>query len=195
MGYSQLKVYLRSEPTFSHFDPEELRLSVAYDKGVDFINVTHPWTGLKQYDVAVGHVLFRDRKDKPVEAFTFGGQISIEPQDTQTTCILRSKAPICKLRDSVSVQALLARETDILLAERSVEWGGDDAGFEIRLATADPLLLYYACLRAMNDKNEPLAYQELEHLQSFTFFIGQELALLEKHADLPPNPGTLEDIL
>jgi hypothetical protein len=35
-----------------------------------------------------------DRKDKRVEAFTFGGALSVEPDAAQTVCHFRSPAPI-----------------------------------------------------------------------------------------------------
>ncbi len=156
IGHPQLQIIIRPTPTEKHFDPEIVTCTVAPTSGgTDELRVHHPWVSEPTYRVCAGHVLIEDRKGKQVAAFTFGGALHIDSNDQRTMCRLTSPAPIlqCSLT-SDPLEVMLGEEVEILFAERRAAWLHDEDAFDKRLAAADPLALYQACLRALRDKFE-----------------------------------------
>jgi hypothetical protein len=151
IGHPQLDVVIRPAPTEEHFDPESFTCLVPTPNGAGRLHVVHPWNLDHNYRVCAGDALIEDRLHERLQAFTFGGTLSIESDQRRTIIRLASPAPIL----AHSIQPLtfdewLIEEVHILCAERRATQ--DDDVFERRLAAADPLLLYRACLNALRDK-------------------------------------------
>jgi hypothetical protein len=58
---------------------------------------------------------------------------------------------------------------EILIAERRAAWSQDLETFERRLVSADPLTMYLACLKALDQKFDLLPHSSatLQHLRYF----------------------------
>jgi hypothetical protein len=181
IGYTRLDVVLRREPTEEHFDPEEFQLAVlSKHDGIDHLRIHHPWTGELNYRACVGHAHFRDRKQKIVNIYTFGGSLSFDSSKRQTACILTSPAPILRLENITSIEFLLAQETDILMAEKAIASGTSWMALHEKAAGMGPLLFYRACLVSLEKKYRDFVHKELEHIQEFYNFIKREMENLEK---------------
>lgn len=167
IGHAQLNVVLRPAPTERHFDPEVVVCAVAVvSGGVMTLRAHHPWILDTTYRVCAGHIRLEDRKGKQVTAFTFGGELRIDSEAHRTLCRFISPAPILEhSRQRDTLEVLLGEEVEVLFAERRAAHNNDD-GFERRLAAADPLQLYRACLAALRDKIDRWpAWEEPIHLE------------------------------
>ena len=151
IGYSQLDVVIRPAPTGEHFDPESFACLTTRGSEPARLHVTHPWTEAIAYRVCAGEIDMEDARHEHVKAFTFGGELRIDSDARRTVCRIVSPAPLLEhARQTLSLEELLIEEVLILFAERRA--AQDDDAFERRLAAADPLPLYRACLAALNEK-------------------------------------------
>lgn len=148
-GYSGLVVAIRKEPTGEHFDPESICLHVCREGGHTVCTTLNWSTPLKKNrHVCPGALTLRDRYDKRVDFFTFGGSIEVVTQPGEFIYIIRSSAPILKLteRDETNCDHM-AEEAKGLLAKVAERWAEQQgSGFEERMAQVDPLALYVAVL-------------------------------------------------
>jgi hypothetical protein len=139
-GFTGLLVAIRKQPTEKHFDPQAMRLRLR-----DKYNEAK-WTTLGLHSplelpikasihVCPGEAMLRDRTDKRVNFFVFGGSLEAVSVPDETVYSLRSPAPILKLTDDrESVPDQLAAETEALIGELEVRSGSDEEGFARRLA-------------------------------------------------------------
>jgi hypothetical protein len=151
IGSSQLDVVIRPAPTGEHFDPESFLCPILADSKLARLHVIHPWTEEPAYRVGAGEVIIEEARHEQVKAFTFGGALRVDSYSQRTLCQLVSPAPLLEhARQTAGLQEQLIEEVQILFAERRA--AQDDDAFDSRLAAADPLPLYHACLVALNEK-------------------------------------------
>ena len=175
IGYSRLDVTLRSRPTEKHFDPEEFRLRVASEGGgIEYLYVNHPWVGEEQYRVCVGHLAFRDRKNKFINAYTFGGDLRIETNKDKNKCVLVSSAPCFRFEGTNTISNLIAQETDILLAKIAPEIRSDNMNYEQKISSIEPLLLYGAFLVSIESLYRDFEYPKHDYILNLMHFIKHE---------------------
>lgn len=183
--YHQLDVFVHAQPTERHFDPEVVLFKVTSRIwGTEWLKVRHPWQREEEQHVLPSCVVMRDRVDKVVEAFTFGGKLQIVSDEDRTRCTLNSPAPILPLNDGSSVATIFAEEVEILLAERRAVWdvAHPKAPFEERLAKVDPFALYLTSLDILTEKFSHHLCLQSESMLHFAHFIRLEiLALHEEH--------------
>jgi hypothetical protein len=153
LGHPQLDVVIRSTPTGEHFDPESCTCPIATASGSTKLAIVHPWIQDTTYRISAGEIVIEDARHEQVKAFTFGGTLQIESDARRTVCRLASPAPLLEhARQTLSLEELFIEEVLILFAQRRAVQ--DDDVFESRLAAADPLQLYQACLLALQAKFE-----------------------------------------
>jgi hypothetical protein len=151
LGYPQLDVVIRPTPTGEHFDPEAVTCLTATAAGSGKLRVVHPWTQDNTYRVCAGEIDIEDVRGEHVKAFTFGGELRLDSDARRTICQLTSPVPLLEhSRRDLSLEEHFIEEVLILFAERRA--AQDDDVFDHRLAAADPLQLYQACLVALNEK-------------------------------------------
>ncbi len=189
IGHAQLTVVIRPAPTEKHFDPEVAICTVAVASGgVMPLRLHHPWILDTTYRVCAGHITLEDRKGKQVNAFTFGGEVRIDSNVHRTVCHFTSPAPILEhSRQRDTLEVLLGEEAEILFAERRAAARNQADGFDHRLAAAEPLQLYLACLVALRDKIDRWPnWEEPIHLE-FKHFLHTTLErrLAAEPIDLP----------
>ena len=200
IGHAQLTVVIRPAPTEKHFDPEVAVCTVAVTSGgtasggVMPLRVHHPWILDTPYRVCAGHIRLEDRKGKQVTAFTFGGELHIDSDVHRTICHFTSPAPILEhSRQRDTLEVLLGEEVEILFAERRAAARNQADGFDHRLAAADPLQLYLACLSALRDKIDQWpAWEEPIHAE-FKHFL--HTTLENRSADAAIEIPALTDLL
>jgi len=195
-GHPQLDVFLRFVPTEKHFDPIKMTINVAVGgKDIEFIKVHHPWPLLEHYRACSGRVILEDRKGKVVEAFTFGGDLRIESKEELTIGMLTSPAPILELTSAASILSMLAEEIEIIFAERRAEWEPDHRTFNEKLITADPFVLYCACLENLRERYEQSHVKSDEEVQKFKQFVHNEIANLQELNQWPAQLPTVAKLL
>jgi hypothetical protein len=151
LGHPQLDVVIRATPTGEHFDPESFTCPIATASGSTKLSVVHPWAQDTTYRISAGEIVIEDARHEQVKAFTFGGTLQIESDARRTICRLASPAPLLEhARQTLSLEEHLIEEVYILFAERRARQ--DEDTFAQRLAAADPVQLYHACLVALDEK-------------------------------------------
>lgn len=162
IGHPKLDIRVYSEPTGKHFDPVWVRLPVSLPHMHPYhLIVTHPWRGYGHYRVNAGRIILRDRIEKVVEAFSFGGTLEICPQDEYTCLYVQSSAPILAipssapmfstLNDRGSIEPLI-KEFELILAIIRAELLGSELDFESRLAGIDAIDLFCASVVSIEDR-------------------------------------------
>ncbi len=160
-GHLYLDVRLSDQPSYQHFDPEEVELNVKIPSAsgvapqLDELHLRHPWTGSPTYEVSCGHVYLYDRKGKKVDAFTFGGTVHIRTEGERTRVVFESPVPIFEVTPVNPVVDLLIDEVEILLAMRRAAWLKTDPHlhiYEERMCQLKPSDLYAACLLSVEER-------------------------------------------
>jgi hypothetical protein len=174
-----MDIMLRSSPTNIHFDPSRLYLTVVSgENDISHLTITYNGIQLNKYRVVAGPVCIQDRKGKVLHAFTFGGELRIEVEEQEKICTIISTAPIFQFIQPIAIRFI--EEVEIILAEQRAKWENDPHEFETRLAAAEPLVLYAACLKFLINKFELSNNKSAQHL---VHFIHTEIqALHEEHA-------------
>lgn len=197
--HRRLTINIRSSPTYLHFDPESVNFSVASPAwGTEFIKVFHPWLWTKKYNVLASRIIMRDRLNKVVEAFTFGGKLQIKTKDKRTRCSIVSNAPILPVEDWYATSSsLLAEEVEVLLAEWRKLFDESNLGnkFEEQLALVDPPLLYIICLDTLQGKFSSVPYPKPEYILKFTFFLKRQIQALREERKWPAYIPPMKKIL
>jgi hypothetical protein len=193
---NQLDVVIAENPTLEHFDPEKINLNVKAEQNmIEQIKIVHPWHFERVYQALPGTIEIIDRNGKKVEAFTFGGKLIINPEDTSTTCRLTSPAPILDISDANSLHRMFIDEFKILLAERSASLLSEHRVYEGHLVNADPFQLYLACLQELDAKFESIKNIEDDLIKDLAVLIHTERRRLREDGLLSGRVPTLEEVL
>jgi hypothetical protein len=183
LGYPQLDVVIRPTSTGEHFDPESVTCLTATASGSSKLRVVHPWTQDNVYRVCAGEIDIEDVRGEHVNAFTFGSQLRIESDARHTVCRFASPAPLLEhARQTLSLEELLIEEVLILFAKRRAAQVDDV--FEHRLAAADPLQLYHACLKALHEIFEHFPATDEIHRRFKQFLHSATQTTTEASSDL-----------
>jgi hypothetical protein len=150
-GYTGLLVAIRERPTGMHFDPESIHLRLRDIQGVASRLTLDLRTPFKHpRHICPGRVILRDRIDKRVEFFAFGGSLEAASVPGEMVYSLHSPAPILEITEPPeSIPDQLAFETEAMIGELQARWGSNDRGFARRLAQVDPLQFYLASLHSI----------------------------------------------
>lgn len=198
-GYTGLLVAIRKKPTGKHFDPQSIHLRLCDEHG------EAEWARLSlespselpiegSMHVCPGRVVLRDRSDKRVGFFVFGGSLEAVSIPGETVYSLRSLAPVLQITEGLqSIPDQLAFETEELIGEAQGKWGLNDKGFARRLAQVDPFQLYLAVL------NSILARYEQDHALQETFHrlhlaLHSEKRWLMERGEWLATPPTMEEL-
>ena len=197
-GYRRLTVVLRPQPTERHYDPELADWpSVTMLGELDRLRVFHPWPASSQQRAAPGRIILTDRKGKVVEAFTFGGALHIDAADARVIVRLESPAPILPLLPPHDVAERLADEVEICLAGPRAHWDEQRQPYALdeRLARAEPLTLFRACLAALRDEyaHAPAVFHDTEH--RLRDYVRREIAAQQAAGQWPLHVPALEQLL
>jgi hypothetical protein len=194
-GHLQLDVNIYREPTGKHFDPEQLTIWVVDSKRqVSRQTISHPYQGHKQFAVCVGRISLRDRKDKVIEAFSFGSDLRLTVYENHTNGIFTSTAPIYQLRDSFQdPSSLVVSEFEVLLARAEADWGHRGEDLRGKLAGIAPFDLFVAGLVAVRNRLRrlPRGGGRSRTLRA----INAVIRLLQLEKKWPTSPVTLSDLL
>ncbi len=200
-GYPRVDIFLRTAPSWHHFDPEAVGLLVC-DPGsggeehvVHPLTIYHPWPGEKHYQVLPGPVDLIDRKGHKRDIFIYGGRLTIESGDELTICTLESPAPILVEESMDTVARLLAEETEIILAQRRSAWLPGLEDYEQRLIQVRPDLLYAVCMKTLRERFLDMRQNGEESVQDFCNFLRGEISALDEQGEWPIILPNIEDIL
>jgi hypothetical protein len=184
-----------------HFDPKVVQLPIFtsvdrfHPKGIEHLKVHHPWPYQSSYHVAPGMLIISDRKDKKVEAFTFGGTLQIDSAEKYTKCVIQSDAPIIEIDSTSTTVMKMVEEVEIILAERRILWVHDEEEFEARLEKIPPSVLYAACLEELKTKIGHFHSRETSEIQDFNKLIAGEKRSLINEGLWPEEVPSISEII
>ena len=185
----RLDIFISSVPTEEHFDVQHVHFFIKTpQETVEKITVLHPWNYKKTAHVCAGKVIMEDRNKEKKEAFTFGGELQIENQVAQTSCVLVSTAPILDLGDATPQQIFFTDELEILFAERRAMYP-DHRAYEMQLSKADPLKLYLASLKALIQKFEDFPHKDRKYRQFLAFLHSEKHRLYAARISVDTAPS------
>ncbi|MBK8051205.1 MAG: hypothetical protein IPK16_31350 [Anaerolineales bacterium] len=197
-GHHQLRVWLRPTPTERHYDPEQVRCIVTTGwRDMAHLTIRCPWPRADHYRLCLGMIILNDRKHREVQAFSFGGELSITQHDHTTMCVFDSPAPIYALQEGEQLSNLMVAEVEAVLAEEQARIDVDGRGshFSERLASSSPTQLYQACLVAIALQLRPLRTVDYMPERDLLHYVEKELqAIQERNPGAPPIP-TLGELL
>lgn len=189
----RLDVFVSSIPTEMHFDVQHVKYNVRNEHNItEHLTVSHPWTSIKSATVCPGTIIMEDRNGKKEEAFSFGGQLSIEEKEAQTICSLVSPAPILEISTANPMQKLFVEELGIIVAEKRAMFA-DEHAYRQKVCSVEPFALYQACLHALVEKFEALPKND-ETNQRFLFFLHSHVRRMKAAGVFQGYFATLEDI-
>lgn len=169
----RLDIFVSSTVTELHFDVQHASFFAAKkDNKIEQITIKHPWVYEKEAQVCAGVIVMEDRNKEKKEAFTFGGNLKIETQESQTVCTLTSSAPILDIVDTTPLKRVFAEELEIIFAERSATYANHH-DYEKDLIAADPRDLYLASLEALLNKFESFTHMDKSQ-RDFLHFLRTE---------------------
>lgn len=195
-GYSGLLVAVRARPTEAHYDPERLMVCVRDLHGCAremTLSLKPPF--LPSDHVCPGRIDIRDRTQKEVSFFTFGGTIEVVTAPDRTVYALTSPAPIVPLDlpiDAVSDQ--LALEADITLGRLTAQYGRDRREFSHRLAEVDPFTFYVAVMADLLTQLQESQALRRDHAALYRG-LQNERAYLQSTGQWPAVPPTPQELL
>ncbi len=173
----RLDIFVASIPTELHFDVQHAHFFVKTpENAIERLTISHPWTYKKDEQVCAGVVIMEDRNKVKKEAFTFGGNLKIATEETHTTCVLTSTAPILDIIDAMPVQRFFVEELEIILAERRAVYA-DHHDYETYLGAADPRELYLASLEALLQKFENFPSMDKNQREFLSFLRAEKKRL------------------
>lgn len=188
-AFQSLLVHIRSNPSHKHFDPEEVECLVFAAQGepaaqeVERITVYHPWSGKPSYRVHLGRIHLHDRTGKTEEAFSFGGDLTVQEDPDGTVFRLNSNAPIVHLKGPDRRLDLLVAEVEAALAEYRAATAHDRENIEKKLQALDPLHLYGASLLTLEQRLEAFSHKELRDYHQLLHLVQIEVERLELAKD------------
>ena len=195
-GYNELDVVVREEPTNSHYDPESVRLQLRDRDGFASWTTLELGSAFKESrHVCPGRVILRDRVDKRVQFFSFGGSLEASVKPGVVVYSLHSSAPVLGLNQPAQrVTDQFVFETEAIIGKLKADWVVDDAGFGRRLAQIDPLQFYLASVFSIlvHLKDAPALQQSLSGLYAM---LSRERAWLRETGQWPVSPSRLEELL
>lgn len=201
-GYPQLDITIRDRPTRGYFDTEKVQVSVVGTAGaIEVQTICHPWPWQVKHRVAAGRVIMTGRDEEIVEAFTFGGDLSVESQADRTLCTIQSAAPILEPLSDTSTQFVetipsrLCAEVEALLAQRQAKWAGSPAGFQKRLGAIEPMQLYAACVKTLMERLNQFPSMRMDRAGAFMRFLRAERDCLAEEGIKLSGTSTLEELL
>lgn len=195
-GYRQLRVWLRAVPTERHYDPENVRLFLALNNGMEVVTLNHPALPPFTARVCIGRIHLTDRMGKHVDAFTFGGDAQFTVTSDTTALLIQSPAPIFALLPSIALASEIVDAVESVLAEQRAQWDMRYSAipFEERLAALPPFSLYLACLSEMEENLRPLIrlYEPAQHIHHF---IAAERRELQAAGRWPARVATFAELV
>ena len=149
------------EPTGVHFDPERALVpTVGRHHEIEETSIHHPWHGRNELQVCVGRITLLDRRHKEVEAFSFGGTLTLTAEDDRTACLLTSPAPIFDLVNPLDALTNVISGIEAAIAMQRAHWPHDYV-FAEHLTAVDPKTLYAGGL--LSQQAELKAIPETAH--------------------------------
>lgn len=154
-GGRLLLVAMRRRPTSAHYDPESLTLPLADERGALGPAVLYrDAQTARPSKVCPGHIVVRDRFQKRLDFYSFGGTLTVlrVPESPPFTLfVMQSPAPVLALNSLLGHQLEdhLVFSVEALYARLRARHASERLEMAPLLSCIPPLKLYAACIESM----------------------------------------------
>jgi len=176
--YERLFIILNKNPTLLHYDPETIILpTIKNQEQIERLSLSLS-NSAKQAILAPGTIRLQDRKGKSIAFFSFGGQVTLYPENDQSNSIIigsQDATPILNPQNILQQQLIemaqifLARKSASYLCAHSQNISRGEKAFQEWLLNNTGLPLYQQVLAnvdlSIDPQLRPFIKQEVKRLK------------------------------
>jgi hypothetical protein len=194
-GFTGISVAIRATPTQRHYDAETIELCLLNQGNVERTRLGLQLREQPVRRVCPGRVALHDRFQKRTDFYTYGAELCTLVGKEETIYRFLSNAPILWLvEDDNHFPEQLEAATEAILASIHAKWHRQDALFARRLVEIEPIDLYWATLRSIDER-----YAQCSALRGCfsTFYdcVRREILWQQAYGNFRPNGPQLEMLL
>jgi hypothetical protein len=197
LGHAGFEVRLTDRPGERFFDARRAVFPVEQSGALRRQTVEHPYRLPGPLRFVAGRIRLEAHDDDHVEIMTFGGQVDIASEAALTVCRATSPAPFLPLDDDPeSPFVLLAGELEVALAQSRAGWGQEEYRHLARLGGMDPLAVFVASIRTLEERLERLSRVEDDPSTRVALHLARQFReQLARAGEWPAAGSGLADIL
>lgn len=196
LGHAGFEVYLSDSPQRRYFDARRALFPVEQSGALRRMPVEHPYRLANEFHFVSGRIRLEAYDGDVVEIMSFGGQATVTVSDDETVCRVTSPAPFLPLNDDVeSPFVLLESELEIVMAQSRAGWGKEEGRHLDRMSELEPMTLFVASIRTLEDRLERLARVEDDPATRRALRLVRDIhRLLDKMGEWPPSAPQLNEL-
>lgn len=197
LGHSGFEVRLSDNPSGRYFDAHRALFPVEHGGALRRLAVENPYRLGKDLRFTSGRIRLEAYRGDVEEIVTFGGQAEINVEGNETVCRVTSTAPFLPLGEGSGTPfVLLAGELEVILAESRAGWGKNESSHLDRLGEVEPMTLFVASLKTLEERLGRLAHVEHDDETRQALHLVREMRRrLEQAGEWPSSAAGLTDIL
>lgn len=197
LGHSGFEISLAGTPSRRFFDARRALFPVEQSGVIHLHPVEHPYRLSNEFRFTSGRIRLEAYDGDREEIMTFGGRATIAVGGDETICRVESPAPFLPLNNDVeSPYVLLESELEVVMAQSRAGWGKDEARHLDRMGELEPMTLFVASIRTLEERLERLAHLENDLETRRTLHLARDIRfLLERNGEWPTGAKGLREIL
>lgn len=197
LGHTGFEVRLSDNPSGRYFDAHRALFPVEHGGALRRLAVEHPYRLGEELHFTSGRIRLVAHRGDVEEIVTFGGQAVVNVEGSETVCRVTSPAPFLPLSEGPeSPFVLLAGELEVILAESRAGWGRDESYHLDRLGEVEPMKLFVASLKTLEERLGRLAHVERDNETRQALHLVRDMRhRLEQAGEWPSSAAGLADIL
>ena len=197
LGHAGFEVRLSDTPGERYFDARRALFPVEQGGVLRRLAVEHPYRLGEEVRFMSGRIRLEAHRGDVEEVVTFGGQAVVNVEGNETVCRVTSAAPFLPLGEGDKTPfALLAVELEVIMAESRAGWGRDESSHLDRLGNVEPLTLFVASLKTLEERLGRLAHVERgDETRQALHLVRDMRRRLEETGEWPSSAAGLADIL
>ena len=197
LGHAGFEIRLTGSPVPRYFDAWRALFPVEQSGALRLLPVEHPYRLANEFRFASGRIRLEAHDGDHAEIVTFGGSASVSVEGNETVCRVVSTAPFLPLNNDIeSPFVLLESEIEIVLAQSRAGWGGEEARHLDRLGDVEPMTLFVACIRTLEERLQRLSRAEGDPATRQTLRLARDIHfLLERSGEWPAAAPGLAELL
>lgn len=197
LGHAGFELRLTSIPGQRFFDARRALFPIEQSGSLRLLPIEHPYRLTNEIRFTSGRIRLEAHDGDHEEVVTFGGQAAIVVVGNETICRVTSTAPFLPLSNDIeSPFVLLESELEIVLAQSRAGWGREEAHHLDRMGELEPMTVFVASIRTLEERLQRLALVEDDLATRRTLRLAHEIhSLLERSGEWPSSPPGLVDLL
>ena len=197
LGHAGFEIRLTAAPGQRYFDAHRAYFPVEQAGVLRRLPVEHPYRLADEFRFTSGRIRLEAHDGDHEEVFTFGGHAAVTVEGNETLCRVTSTAPFLPLNDDVeSPFVLLESELEIVLARSRAGWGRDEARHLDRMGELEPMTLFVASIRTLEERLERLSRVETDPATRGALRLTHDIRrLLDRAGEWPASGPALTELL